>query len=254
MHGLVCSRVWIGEPSVSDAAAACMIDIAKGLACMKPEPIDSQHFISIVRPALEQRDADRLAQIVKTHWTKDQVCDLLVNGTVDARKIACLTLGLVGCMNCGQCVSAALHDDDPVVCRLAEHAMWSIWMRSGQPAAMPAFKRGLELTESHHYAEAVPWLTRAIEADPDFTEAYNQRAIAHYMLEDYERSAADCEKAIELCPIHFGSLSGLAHCYAEMGDLRRSARYYREALTVNPHMPAIAGALEKIEQRTNVPA
>jgi tetratricopeptide (TPR) repeat protein len=221
---------------------------------MNPEPIDSNLFISIVRPALETRDADKLAHIVKTHWTKDQICDLLVNGTLDARKVACLTLGLVGCLNCAECVSAALHDEDPVVCRLAEHAMWSIWMRSGKPEAMAQFKRGIDLTESQRYAESVPWLTQAIERDDQFTEAYNQRAIAYYMLEDYERSAQDCRRAIELCPIHFGALSGLAHCLAEQGDLHGSARYYRDALAVNPHMPAIAGALARIEQRINIPA
>lgn len=221
---------------------------------MTPRPIDSAQFISIVRPALERRDADELARIVKTHWTKDQVCDLLVNGTVDARKVACLTLGLVGCMNCAECVSAALHDKDPVVCELAEHAMWSIWMRSGSPAAMMPFKRGLECLENARYAEAVPWLTKAIESDAEFIEAYNQRAIAHYMLEDFERTAADCRRAVELCPIHFGAMSGLGHCHAEMGDLQQSARCYRDALAVNPHMPAIAGALLKIEQRLNVPA
>lgn len=221
---------------------------------MTPGPIDSNQFIQIVRPALERRDADELASIVKTYWTKDQVCDLLVKGSVDARKIACLTLGLVGCINCAKCVSAALHDEDPVICELAEHAMWSIWMRSGSPAAVAHFRRGAELSEQQRYREALPWFTRAIEVDECFAEAFNQRAIAYYMIEDYKRSADDCRAAIEICPIHFGALSGLGHCMAELGDLRQSARYYRDALAVNPHMPAIAGALEKIDQRLNVPA
>lgn len=221
---------------------------------MTPGPIDSDQFIQIVRPALERRDADGLATVVKTHWTKDQICDLLVKGTVDARKVACLTLGLVGCMNCAECVSAALHDKDPVVCELAEHAMWSIWMRSGEPAAVAHLKKGIDFTEQQQFVEALPWFTKAVEADGQFVEAYNQRAIAYYMIEDYERSAADCMRAIEICPIHFGVLSGLGHCLAEMGDLKASAKYYRDALAVNPHMPAIAGALKKIEQKLNVPA
>ena len=221
---------------------------------MTPGSIDSDQFIQIVRPALQRRDADHLASIVKTYWTKDQICDLLVNGTVDARKVACLTLGLVGCLNCSECVSAALHDADPVVCELAEHAMWSIWLRSGAPAAVAFYKKGIDLTEQHRYHDALPLFAKAIEADGEFAEAYNQRAIAHYMIEDYAASAADCLKAIEICPIHFGALSGLGHCYAEMGDLRTSARCYRDALAVNPHMPAIAGALARIEQRLNVPA
>jgi tetratricopeptide (TPR) repeat protein len=221
---------------------------------MTPATIDSDQFIAIVRPALERRDADHLARVVRTHWNEHQLCHLVVEGSTDAKKVACLTIGLIGFMNCAQCVSAALHDDDPVVCELAEHAMWSIWMRSGNRISLTYFKRGTELAEAGEYRQAIAHFTAAIDADPTFTEAYNQRSIAWYMLEDYRRSLDDCRQAVNLCPIHFGSLAGMGHCHAELGDLKSAARCYRDALAVNPRMRAIAGALEKLEQRIHIPA
>lgn len=221
---------------------------------MHPKVIDSEQFIARVRPALAARDPEQLARLVRAHWTIEQLCDLLNQGQADARKVACLVLGLVGCPNCVPCLSAALHDDDPIVAELAEHAMWSIWFRSASPDAVEPFKLGLELMEAHQYARALEALTEAIELDEEFAEAYNQRAIAHYMLDQWDAALADCERTVDLVPYHFGALAGMGHCFAHAGDLPEAARCYREALAVNPRMSAIARALAKIEHRMNVHA
>ncbi len=220
---------------------------------MQAKPIDSDQFIRIVRPALERHDAEELARLVKSHWTKDQLCELLTHGTVDARKVVCLTLGLVGCMACTHCMCIALQDDDPVVRELAEHGLWSVWFRSGSTDAQGQFKRGLELMDQHEYTRALTAFGWAIEADPAFAEVYNQRGIAHYMLEHWHEALADCRKATELNPIHFGAHAGMGHCHAQLGKLVEAGQCYRDALSVNPNMHAVAGALEEIETRVHVP-
>jgi len=209
--------------------------------------IDSDLFIATVKPALSDHDADALAAIVKQNWTIEQLCHLMSDGSADARKVVCLTLGLVGCDGCLACLAHALHDDDKVVSELAEHAMWSIWFRCGEARAMPHFAEALEAMDQHQYDDAIDALTRAIDIDPTFTEAFNQRGIAHYMIEQFDEALNDCKAALDICPLHFGSLAGLGHCYAHLGCLPKAADAYRDALAVNPRMHAIAGALKRIE-------
>ncbi|MHB1155554.1 MAG: tetratricopeptide repeat protein [Phycisphaerales bacterium] len=221
---------------------------------MQPKPIDSHLFISTVMPALESRDADELAQIVKKHWTKDQLCELLTHGSLDARKVVCLTLGLVGCKECTTCLVCALQDADPVVNELAEHALWSIWFRCGKCCAMGPFKRGLDALEHHDYQQAVEHLTEATILDDTFAEAYNQRAIAHYMMEHWCNCLADCRQAVQRVAVHFGAWAGMGHCHAQRGELADAAHCYRQTLSINPQMHDIAAALHKIEQKLHVPA
>lgn len=219
-----------------------------------PKHIDSDQFIATVKPALADHDAEALARIVREHWTIEQLCCLMSHGSLDARKVVCLTLGLVGCDGCLACLAHALHDDDTVVAELAEHAMWSIWFRSGAHEAMPHFTEALQAMDEHDYETAIGALTAALELDPSFTEAYNQRAIAHYMLEQWDEALPDCRAAIDICPLHFGALTGMGHCHAHLGCLSKAADCYRDALRINPRMQAIAGALKKIEAGDNVTA
>jgi len=219
---------------------------------MQAKSIDSDAFIQLIRPALESRDADALASVVREHCDTAQLCALMREGTLDARKAVCLTLGLVGGADCTGCLARALHDGDGVVAELAEHALWSIWFRLGSPEATDELQRGMQRLQDNAFPQAVPPLTRAIEADPAFAEAHNQRAIAYFMMEDWPMALADCQRAVESMPIHFGALAAAGHCHAQLGQLAEAAECYREALAVNPRMHAVAGALEKLDGR--VPA
>ena len=61
-------------------------------------------------------------------------------------------------------------------------------------------QRGRELLNAGHYREAVEELNAAIAADSQFAVAYNARGFAYYLLRDYARALADFDKAIELNP------------------------------------------------------
>jgi tetratricopeptide (TPR) repeat protein len=215
---------------------------------MRTETVNSEEFLSLVRPAIADCCPDDLACIVNDRWTSSQLCSLLRDRSVDVRKAACVVLGLVGDERAMFCLSGALQDESAEVCELAEHALWSIWFRSGSAEAQGDFRRGLKAMEDDKPAEAVEHFRRAHEADPNFAEAYNQCAIAHYMLEEYDEAMEDCHKAVELVPFHFGALTGLGHCHACAGNLHEAARAYRRALRVHPRMETIAAALQRIEQ------
>lgn len=211
------------------------------------ESINSDEFLRVVGPALAHATADELADRVTERWTVQQLCQLLHNESVDVRRIACMTLGLVGDEGAMGCLTAALRDRDSQVNQLAEHALWSLWFQDGTCEARCHFKRGLAALEREDARGAVHWFHRAQRTDPRFAEAYNQCAIAHYLLEEWDASLEACRRTVDLLPIHFGAWAGLGHCHAQAGDLAEAARVYRRALAVNPRMEMIASALHRIE-------
>ena len=116
----------------------------------------------------------------------------------DARKVASLALSLVGCRKCVEKLVGQLKDPDPMTNEMAEHALWSIWFRCGNTEANSHVAHGCEALSRREFDEAIIYFTNAIEADPVFAEAYNQRAIASYLTDQFRDSIDDCEKATEL--------------------------------------------------------
>ena len=182
--------------------------------------------------------------MLETNWSCEQIESLLHSDHTDAKKVALLAVGLVGDHECLPKLARHLKDDDAVVYELAEHAMWSIWLRLGNSAeANHQLARGAMAIERKDLEHAIRHFDRAIELDPDFAEAYNQRAIAQYLLERYETSIADCERTVERMPIHFGALAGMGHCYAHLGQTERAIEAYERALEVNPHLDHVRQAI-----------
>ena len=212
-------------------------------------PIEPCAFIEAVQPLLERQDLPGLMSLLKTRWTGDQLRGLLNGNHTDAKKVALLALGLVGHGCCLPELAQQLKDPDPMVNEMAEHALWSIWFRLGTPQANHELGRGAQALGRRDFEHAITHFTRAIEDSPKFAEAYNQRAIAHYLQEHWEPSIEDCKVAIELMPFHFGALAGMGHCHAHLGQLRRAIKCYEKALAVNPHLSCIKQAICELKRR-----
>ncbi len=218
---------------------------------MPIEEIQPEQFIDAVKPLLESQDYPGLLSLLKQRWTATQIVDLLKSPHCDARKVAALALGLVGGVCCLGPLSEQLKDPDPVVHGMAEHALWSIWFRSGCPTANCHMSSGAKAMDAQNYGEAIAHFSRAIEVDPSFAEAYNQRAIASYLLERFEDSIKDCRKTVELMPCHFGAWAGLGHCHAHEGRLEDALESYRHALSINPHLECLDETCEEIRRQLN---
>ncbi len=215
---------------------------------MSGRPIHPDEFVAAVKPLLEKQDPCGLRQFLKSNWTADQIVDLLKSRHRDARKVAALALGLVGGTCCLKPLSEQLKDPDPVVNEMAEHALWSIWFRSGGSCkANHELARGAEAMERQDLPDAIAHFTRAIEIDPNFAEAYNQRAIAHVLSEQWDASIADCQRTVELMPCHFGAWAGMGHCHAHEGRFREALACYRKALAINPHLECLVEACDELK-------
>ena len=211
--------------------------------------IDPGRFVASVQPLLEAQDLEGLLCHLKRHYQPDQITTLLSCRDCDARKVAALSLALVGGRCCIDPLAERLKDPDVMTNQMAEHALWSIWFRCGSPAANDELARGTQCLSDRKFDCAFKHFGRAIETDPDFAEAYNQRAIAYYLLEDYENSKLDCQRAIDRMPCHFGAWAGKGHCHAHLAQRRDAITCYQKALDINPHLECLHQAICELRKQ-----
>jgi tetratricopeptide (TPR) repeat protein len=214
--------------------------------------IDPSHFVQLVEPLLVRKDLPGLLNLLKTNWQPEQIRDLLRSPHNDARKVALLALALVGPTCCTHELSHQLKDPDPLINELAEHALWAIWLRCGKTTDVNQLVcRGAEALNTRDFERAIQLFSQAIRSDPDFAEAYNQRAIAYYLSEDYEKSIADCHRVIVRMPCHFGAWAGMGHCHAHLERIPEAIECYEKALSINPHLHCIGEAVQELKKRLN---
>lgn len=211
--------------------------------------IDPNEFLRVTREPLADGDASRLAEEVHRRWSVEQVCSLLASTVTEARQVAALAVGLIGDQRFAGCLARGLHDRDPKVNEMAEHGLWAIWMRSCRCEASEPFHEALDAIAGDEYERALELLDRVLEIDPDFAEAYNQKAIALHFLGHYRESIAMCQQTLERCPSHFGAMAGMGHGFAELRDCDKALRCYRKALSINPNMPAVRQVVARLEEK-----
>jgi len=206
----------------------------------------SAHFVAAVQPLLERKDVKGLHELLRSRWTLEELTAFLASSEDDVRKVAALSLALVGGRCCIGAIASQLRHPDPMVNQMAEHALWSIWFRCGREEANHELCRGTKALNRRDFANATAHLTRAIEIDPNFAEAYNQRAIVKYLQERFDESIQDCLRAVELMPCHFGAWAGMGHCHAHVGRLTEALESYDRALAINPHMDSISQMVREL--------
>lgn len=214
------------------------------------ETIDPVKFVAAVTPLLERKDPTALFLLLKSNWPPEQIRQLLRGPASDAKKMAIVSLGLIGPTCCVDDLARQLHDPDPVVCDMAEHALWSVWFRGGAtPQANQLVCRGSMAMNSRDYQTSIELLSAAVQIDPNFPEAYNQRAIAYYLTERYEQSIGDCKRTIKRMACHFGAWCGKGHCHAHLGEKSLAIECYQQALAIHPRLHCIRESLHELERR-----
>jgi tetratricopeptide (TPR) repeat protein len=211
--------------------------------------VDGWRFVEDVRPFLERQDVAGLAHYLTGRWPTERLAEFLTHSNPDVVKVAACCLGLVGDMQVNEPLAALLSHQDRMVAVMAEHALWSIWLRAADAAASRRLSRAIRWLNANNYDQAVAELSRLIDHQPDFAEAYNQRAIAYYLAGDYDRSLADCQRTLQLNPVHFGAQAGAGHCLAALRRWQEALAAYERALRIHPRLDGIRHAAVRIRER-----
>jgi tetratricopeptide (TPR) repeat protein len=197
---------------------------------------------------LEEEDSAAFVTKVSRRYLNSTLERMAVSGGPLSRRGAVLALGFVGHYDSNSSLGHSLRDNDRVVRVLAENSIREVWLRDGSDAQRHTLVMLIRLNQSSQFEEAIAIGSLLIDQAPQFAEAWNQRAIAHYRSGDFEAAANDCQQALELNPYHFGSLVGMAHCYLEMGEGFAALDCFRRAVEVNPSLEAVRGQIEFLER------
>jgi tetratricopeptide (TPR) repeat protein len=180
--------------------------------------------------------------------TREEALAGVGSDDLDTRRRATAWLGEVGVMSDASVLIAALSDPDEIVRTLAEHAVWQVWSRSGDPDADGLLQVGIEQMSRGDHPAAVATFTAVIERRPDFAEAWNKRATVHFLMGEHEQSLRDCDEVMKRNPAHFGALAGYGQIYLQLDDPERALTYFRRALGVNPNLRSIRRIIPQLEQ------
>lgn len=197
--------------------------------------------------AARMHDALRVyRQQLLNFYTEGTLQRLLAHPDMDTRRAAVLGLGLIGTMESNAPLARVLHDPERPVARMASDALWQIWFRGGTDEQNAELQRVLHLPDFHRILAGLDALAHAA---PRFAEVFNQRAILFFRTGQFGRSIADCERALELNPFHFGAQAGMGQCFQKLRRPRAALRAFRLAFETNPTLTQLAETIAALERR-----
>lgn len=194
-------------------------------------------------------DDAKLKQLLTDNYSEDNLVTYLQSKDPLLGRAAGFALRLIGTSKVIPALVEALKNRDRGIRYNAEYALWAIWSHSGDDAVDAILEDGKNLLTNEAYEEAVKQFTSVIAAAPNFAEGYNQRAIAYFMLEEWSKTVRDCKQTISLNPDHFGAFAGMGHAYVRLGKIDDAIEAYKQALTINPSLIAIAEAILRLRSQ-----
>ncbi len=210
--------------------------------------LNTTRFVKELQPAFERGDLRWAYEVLHEAWPVGWLIQLLVEGDAQARKLAIMSLGLVGDLTAVGPLTRTLHDQDLKVNELADNSLRCIWCGMGKKQSAQFIKQGNTHLNHGNTEAALERFSMAIEMDPDFAEAHNQRAIAYCLADRFEEAIQDYQATLQLAPLHFVAMANLGHCYCNIGDFARARHYYQQALAINPHLEGVADAIDMIDR------
>lgn len=118
----------------------------------------------------------------------------------------------------------------------------------GDRAIDRLFARGVEQMGEGELDAALATFTRVVQRRPAFAEGWNKRATVRFMRGEDAASLKDCEETLKRNPMHFGTLSGMAHIHLRRGDVELALAAWLRALAINPNLEDGAEMLELLEE------
>ena len=177
-------------------------------------------------------------------WYKDRLYHRLLTGNPQQRLEATGGLAAYG----GQKqLLAALKSDSDEIRELAGRGLNFIWFHASGEEAYKMVDAAYVASEKKEFPQALAIADRLVAQYPNFAEGWNRRGSIHWQMGAYEKSLADCAKALALNPDHYGAWQGAGVCQLELGDILAAVRSLRAALKIIPHDSATRASLQKCE-------
>lgn len=121
-----------------------------------------------------------------------------------------------------------------------------VWMHSGSDTADLLMSRAADAMKAKNWDLSQQVLDKVIELEPNWAEAWNQRATARFSADDFAGSIEDCAHVLALEPRHFGALAGLGYMFQKMDMKKQALRVFRKALEINPGLDDVRKIVDKL--------
>jgi tetratricopeptide (TPR) repeat protein len=104
---------------------------------------------------------------------------------------------------------------------------------SGLSEAELTFQDGLHANEAELYKEAISHFDKAIQLDPEFAEAYAERAVSYSLLGQYQTAITDLDKAIQIDPNLAIAWNNRGYAYAYLSQHQNAVTDFTRAIQLN---------------------
>ena len=118
---------------------------------------------------------------------------------------------------------------------LLEKKIWSIWNEHPTNNRLTdKLEFGTELMQYGDYYYALKIFDNILVTDPGWSEAWNKRATAHFLMNKFANSLNDIDKVLNIEPRHFGALSGQARIFIKLKKYEKAIKSIEKALKFYP--------------------
>ncbi len=94
--------------------------------------------------------------------------------------------------------------------------------------------RGTAFAKSRQYHRALADFNAAIDLDPQYYQAYANRALVHISMKNYDQAAADYERALRLSPDYVAAYLGRGRLHKHNRNFARALADFRKAIQLDP--------------------
>lgn len=178
-------------------------------------------------------------------WHKQHLLNDLVQGDAQQQLHAACALAQIGAQDE---LLAALRTEQSNAREMAQRGLEFLWFNAAGQKAYALLQAAHRAAETNQYEDALALLNTLTAQFPRFAEGWNRRAAVHWQLNHYAQSLADCERALQLNPHHYGAWQGIGLCKIEMGDVAGACQSLRAALKIIPHDAATRDSLRRCEE------
>jgi tetratricopeptide (TPR) repeat protein len=121
-----------------------------------------------------------------------------------------------------------------------------VWLQSDSDTANLLMQRATVSMQVRQYPLALSLFDKLVALEPDWAEAWNQRATTRFLAGDNDGAMADINQVLKLEPRHFGALAGMGMILQGAGLGKSALEIFKKALGIYPLAPEIQRLVEKL--------
>ncbi len=120
-----------------------------------------------------------------------------------------------------------------------------LWLQTSSDTASLLMQRAAQALDAQNFPLGLELLDKLVLIEPDWAEAWNERATVKFMTGDLDGSMTDFTEALRLEPRHFGALISMGLILQRQGFGGQAREAFSKALEIYPLAPDIQKRLEE---------